>query len=62
MESGIKISTLGKRRANLMSNRIHFLILDEMLYWATQKGYYDTHIDLYRYRGAGGYIDRTMLP
>ena len=45
-----------------MSNRIHILILDEMLYWATQKGYYDTHIDLYRYRGAGGYIDRTMLP
>ena len=38
MESGIKISTLGKRRANLMSNRIHFLILDEMLYWTAKKG------------------------
>ena len=61
MESRIKNSTLRRRSTNLMSNRIHFLILDEMLYWAAQKGQYDTHTDLYGYRGAGGYIDRTML-
>ena len=29
-----------------MSNRVFFLILDEMLYWTAQEGLHDTHIDL----------------